>query len=530
MGNGKVWLVGAGPGEGELLTVRGQRVLKQADTVIYDALVGSGVLMQIPKGAERICVGKRRGHHSCSQTEIQRILIDRAGEGKRVVRLKGGDPFLFGRGGEELEAVLRENIPCEIVPGISSALAVPAWAGIPVTHRDYASSVHIITGHRRSGKSLSLDFEAISRMEGTLVFLMGVAALPEICGGLLREGMPPDMPAAVVSHGTVAEQRSIFSTLSRLPQDVSGVPDLTPAVIIVGKVCALAEGLSWREQRKLNGVRVVVTRPVERAQEFMDGLWGLGAQVIALPAVRMNMLVERETFCSRLEQRKSGQWVAFTSPTGVELFLDCCRRWKYDIRRLNGIRLAALGPGTAKALEDRGLMVDFIPSEYHGAALGRELAEKIQRECDCEKRKTEVFCPSQEPGGADQADTAAEILIPRAKEGNPELIRELGSRGITAEEMILYETVSEEISCGEIYQELLRPEGLLLTFTSGSTVRCFVKNAHNALDRTLDWTKYRAVCIGKQTAAAAAEYGMDTVAAKLPTVESMLEAVQTVCS
>lgn len=506
MSIGKVWLVGAGPGDGELLTIRGRRALQRAETVVYDALVGSGVLMQIPREAEVIYAGKRQGNHSMSQSEIQEILIDRAREGKRVVRLKGGDPFLFGRGGEELKALCRENIPCEIVPGISSALAVPAYAGIPVTHREYASSVHIITGHRKKGEALSLDFEALSRLEGTLVFLMGVSALSEICAGLLQAGMPPDLPAAVVSHGTVADQRNIISTLSDLPQEVSGDLDLMPAVIIVGNVCALAESLSWREQRELDGIRVVVTRPRERTQELMDRLWELGAQVIDLPSVRMNLLVDEKAFCGRLERCGSGQWIAFTSPKGVELFFDCCRRWKYDIRRLAGVRLAALGPGTARALEDRGVMIDFIPSVYHGAALGRELGEKL--------------------GESYRTGEAVSVLIPRARQGNPELIRELESRGIAVEEMPLYETVPEEITCDLIYRELLRPEGLLLTFTSGSTVRCFVENAQRALGEMIDWTKYQAVCIGKQTADVAAEYGMKTAAAKQPTVVSLVEEIR----
>ena len=257
---GKVWLVGAGPGDRGLMTLRGREVLEQADVVVYDALVGDGILSMIPEAAELIYVGKRSSHHAMVQEDINRVLLEQALAGRRVVRLKGGDPFLFGRGGEELELLAANGVPFEIVPGVTSAFAVPAYNGIPVTHRDLCSSVHVITGHRRAGKTLDIDFEALARTGGTLVFLMGVAALHDIVQGLMDAGMAEDTPAAVLEKGATARQRRVSGTLGTLEDEAARAAVQTPAIIVVGGVCALAERFAWREALPLHGVKALVTR------------------------------------------------------------------------------------------------------------------------------------------------------------------------------------------------------------------------------------------------------------------------------
>ena len=241
---GKVWLVGAGPSDPGLFTLKGKQVLEEAEVVVYDALAGQAILNMIPDTAEAINVGKRSSNHTMAQEKINELLVTKAKEGKRVVRLKGGDPFLFGRGGEEIELLAKEHVPYEVVPGITSAISVPAYQGIPVTHRDFCSSVHIITGHKRAGKSYDIDFEALVRTKGTLVFLMGVSSLGDICRGLLEAGMVPDKPAALLIRGTTSSQERIVATVGTLEAEVMRRGARTPAIIVVGDVCALAEELS----------------------------------------------------------------------------------------------------------------------------------------------------------------------------------------------------------------------------------------------------------------------------------------------
>ena len=248
MQTGKVWLVGAGPSDMGLLTLKAKSLIQNADVILYDSLVGAAILAMIPSGAKLIDVGKRAGHAVMKQEEINQTLLREAQSGKKVVRLKGGDPFLFGRGGEELELLAEHNIPFEVVPGVTSAFAVPAYAGIPVTHRDFCSSVHIITGHKKDRDKPEVDYDALVKLDGTLIFLMGLGALGDICAGLIKAGMRPDMPAAVLEKGTRAGQRRALSTLERLPEQAARQAIKTPAVIIVGEVCSLSGKFSWAEK------------------------------------------------------------------------------------------------------------------------------------------------------------------------------------------------------------------------------------------------------------------------------------------
>ena len=412
---GKVWLVGAGPGDAGLFTLKGQEVLNKADVVVYDSLVGQGVLTMIPESARLIYVGKRADRHTMPQEQINEILLEEAQKGYRVVRLKGGDPFLFGRGGEELELLSRNHVPYEVVPGVTSPLAVPAYNGIPVTHRDFCSSLHIITGHKRAGKEYDIDFKALVDTKGTLVFLMGAAALKDICAGLLNAGMDPAMPAALLQKGTTAGQKRIVADVGTLPEEAQRRGVETPAIIVVGKVCALADTFAWYEKLPLEGWKVLVTRPRNRSSRTAELLREKGAEVLELPSIKTVPLKDQGPLHAAMEKMETYQWMVFTSPTGVEVFFDELKKQKKDIRSLCGIRVAAIGQGTASALEQRGLLADLVPSVYDGDTLARELAEKL--------------------------DGGERILIPRALKGNENIVPVLEEKGASVDDIGIYETV-----------------------------------------------------------------------------------------
>lgn len=343
--------------------------------MVYDRLVGNSILSLIPEGAEIVDVGKRAGNHTMPQEEINQLLLEKAQEGKNVVRLKGGDPFLFGRGGEELELLAEYEIPFEIVPGITSAISVPAYNGIPVTHRDYASSVHIITGHRRAGKHLELDFEALVRLKGTLVFLMGVSALSDICKGLLEAGMEPDMPAAVLQQGTTAGQKKVIAVVSNLPKEAEKQGIETPAIIVVGKVCALGNKFAWYEKKPLFGKRILVTRPKERSGTLSGKLREAGAEVVEMPAIKTVPLPENRRLEEELLQLGEYQYLVFTSPAGVRIFFDILSHKNMDIRSIGNAQIAVIGKGTGQELKKRGLISTLMPEIYDGEHLGILLGE-----------------------------------------------------------------------------------------------------------------------------------------------------------
>ena len=543
---GRVWLVGAGPSDPGLFTLKGREVLEKAEVVVYDALAGQGILNMIPKQAEAIDVGKRSSHHKMRQEKINELLVQKAKEGKRVVRLKGGDPYLFGRGGEELELLVKEGIPYEIVPGVTSALAVPAYQGIPVTHRDYCSSVHIITGHRRdgfagqtekssreqgfaeseapgrdygkgSGKllcttqpgtagsenlaveceaedtvSLGIDFEALVRTKGTLVFLMGVASLGAICHGLLQAGMDPAMPAALLMQGTTAAQRRVVATVSTLEEEVKKNGAKTPAIIVVGKVCALAEEFSWYEKQPLGGVKILLTRPRELVSETARKLRVLGAEVVELPAIRTDRIEENKKLYAALKNLPSYQWVVFTSPTGVRIFFEEMAGQRTDCRLLAKVKFAVIGGGTQKELEKHGYYADLIPEVFDGEHLGRALAEI----CEGDER----------------------ILIPRASIGNKELTEILAGKNLWVDDIATYNTSYETDGLAQERGELSDGNIHYVLFTSASSVRGFA-----AAIGEMDYSLVKAVCIGKQTKAAADRLGMQTWMSERASIDSLIE-------
>ena len=495
---GKVWLVGAGPSDAGLLTLKGKKVLEQAQVVVYDALAGYGVLAMAPEDAEWIDVGKRAGYHTMSQEQINQILLEKALEGKQVVRLKGGDPFLFGRGGEELELLAKHQIPFEIIPGVPSAISVPAYNGIPVTHREFSSSLHIITGHKKKNQAYDMDFEALVRMGGTLVFLMGISAMEEICQGLIEAGMSPDMPAAVLQKGTSARQKRVIATVETLKTASDAAQMETPAIIVIGKVCNLAEAFSWYEKLPLQGCRVVVTRPRELAWHMTEQLQEKGAEVVELPAITTKTIVPNQSLEQAIASLEQYQWVVFTSQIGVRIFFEALKNARIDVRRLAGAKIAVIGRGTAAELEKYGIFADLIPTVYDGEALGNALA---------------AVCRSGD-----------RILIPRARVGSQELIQQLKQvENLYMDDIPTYDTLLVEKHLIDERKLLENGNVDYVTFTSASTVRGFLAATAGM---NLDYSKVDAVCIGKQTAAKAKKAGMKTHIAKEAAITSMIQLIE----
>ncbi len=537
--SGRVFLVGAGPSDPGLFTLKGKQVLESAEVVVYDALAGQGILNMIPDTAEAINVGKRANHHIMPQEQISRLLVQKAQEGKRVVRLKGGDPFLFGRGGEEIEELIRAGIPFEVVPGVTSAFAVPAYQGIPVTHRDFCSSVHIITGHKRAdrtgknssestnisdhrmlqdGKVLNIDFEALVRTKGTLVFLMGVSALGDICQGLLSAGMNPDTPAALLMQGTTAHQRRIVATVSTLEEEVRRQGSCTPAIIVVGEVCTLAEQFSWADadHQPLGGVKVLLTRPKELISETAAKLRAKGAEVLELPAICTERVPHNERLSQALFELDSYQWIVFTSPTGVRIFFEEMAEHGIDCRALRNVKFAVIGNGTKKTLAEHGFYADLMPDVYDAQHLGQALRDTIDFDCSSN---------SENKGGNGNSNCVKRprILIPRAALGSPGLIGELGD-GFQVDDIPTYETRYETSRFVDLQKEFADGTIDYVMFTSASTVRGFAGAVGE-----IDYTKVNAVCIGKQTETAAKEFGMKTYVAKKASIDSLIECLCDVC-
>lgn len=494
MAKGKVYLVGAGPGDVGLLTLKAKSVLQQADVVVYDALVSDSVMTFANTQAKKIYVGKRASHHSLPQEQINQLLLEQAQTGQCVVRLKGGDPFLFGRGGEELELLAQHGIPFEVVPGVTSSIAVPAYNGIPVTHRDHSSSLHIITGHQKAGKSYDIDFDALVRTKGTLVFLMGVSALADICDQLMKAGMAPDTPAGVLQQGTTAKQKRIVATLQTLPQEVKIQGIQTPAIIVVGHVCALAKQFSWFDQLPLSQVKVLVPRPKELSSTLSEQLRAKGAEVLELPTVQ-TVPLNTVQVADCLPQIQRFEWIVLTSPTGVSMFFTQLQQAKIDLRVLASTRFAVVGSGTAKALQQYGIFADVMPEVYDGEHLAQALIT--------------------------QGVQGKQILIARAKIAGQQLPQLLAHHGAQVTDMATYET--QYCQNPQLESQLQSVDYVL--FTSSSAVDGLAGSAPN-----IDFTALRALCIGSKTAATAKRYGMQTVISKQSSIDSLIQLLCEQCN
>jgi uroporphyrinogen III methyltransferase / synthase len=438
MADGKVFLVGAGPGDPALLTVRAVELIASADAVLYDRLVPGGVLDATE--AELVDVGKRPGG-SREQAAITDELIERARRGQTVVRLKGGDPFVFGRGGEEAEALNAAGVAFEVVPGVTAGIAAPAYAGIPVTHRDAASAVAFVTGHEDPDKPESaLDWDALARFPGTLVFYMGVRALPAIVEKLTAAGRDPDEPAAVIERGTMPGQRTVASTLGAVAGEAKRAGVKPPSITVVGPVAALRERLAWFEHRPLAGKTVAVTRARAQASELAARLRALGAEVVEAPAIRIVPLP------GGAPDLDGTDLVCLTSPNGVRLLFERLQRSGQDARALAGRTVAAIGPGTARALRAHGIEPDVLPER----SVAESLVEALR----------------------DVPVTRA--LIARAAEARDVLPDALRERGAEVDVLALYETVAETLD------DTARDAALhadYITFTSSSTVTRFLDAA-----------------------------------------------------
>lgn len=489
---GSVTLVGAGPGDAGLLTRKGYEAIQNATVVVFDRLVGEAILSLIPQKAERIDVGKRASHHPVPQEQINQILLQKALAGERVVRLKGGDPFVFGRGGEELELLQENSVPFAVVPGVTSAIAAPSYAGIPATHRDFCSSVHIITGHARAGQQTHIDYDALKRTGGTLVFLMGVSAMRDICAGLLQAGMPKDTPAAMVESGTLPQQRKVVSKLARLPEDAEKAAIHSPAIIIVGKVCSLSERFDWFSRLPLHGKRIIVTRPKDRAGSLCQELRALGADVLEYPCIRTVAREPATELDRAIAEIARYKWLVFTSPAGPALFFQRLFAAGKDARALCGIKIAAIGPKTAEELARFGVRADLVPDVYDANHLAKAM-EAVE--------------------GA--------VLLCRASKGNDILPATFSKIGVPFLDAPCYDTVYECPDADAARAYLSAP--VLVSFTSASTVRGFVKSLPDA-----DLANVIGCCIGEQTEQEAKRFGLRTARAKEATIASLIECIKEV--
>ncbi len=443
---GKVYLVGAGPGDPGLITLKGLKALQKAEVVIYDYLANPRLLAHVPPEAEKIYVGKKGGHHTLSQEGINRLLVEKASEGRIVVRLKGGDPFLFGRGGEEIEALLEAGIPFEVVPGITSALAVPAYAGIPVTHREYTSTLALITGHEAAGKTDSaIDWQALARI-GTLVFLMGMKNLPRICEELKAHGRSPETPVAVIQWGTTPRQRVAEGTLANIVEEVKKAGLSAPAIILVGEVARLRSRFRWFDRKPLFGKRIVVTRTREQASQLLEALEEAGAECFEIPTIRIVPPESFDPLDQALRELESFDWIIFTSQNAVKFFRERLWAMGRDSRALGRAKIAVIGQATAESVETLlGVRADLLPREFRAEGL------------------IEAFSEREDLSGK-------RILLPRAEKAREILPEKLRTMGAEVKVVPAYRTVLPEDSREKLLEVL--KEGVdLITFTSSSTAR-----------------------------------------------------------
>ncbi|MEN6350490.1 MAG: uroporphyrinogen-III C-methyltransferase [Syntrophomonas sp.] len=497
---GFVYLVGAGPGDPGLFTLKGKRILEKAEVVVYDRLVSEEILALASPGSEKIYVGKASSRHALSQDEINALLVQKAREGKKVVRLKGGDPFLFGRGGEEALYIREHGFDFEVVPGITSAIAVPAYAGIPVTHRDATSSMAVITGHEKPGKKeSSIKWKEIANGIGTLVFLMGVENLEYICTNLIAAGKESTTPVALIRWGTLPIQEVLSGTLGNIVELVRKSDFKPPAVTVVGDVVNLREELRWLENKPLWGKKVVVTRARAQASVLVEKIRDLGGQAIEFPAIK----IEKETNLSPLynafKNIEQYDWIIFTSTNGVDIFFEEMFSAGFDIRDLKGKKLGAIGPATRQELEARGLRVDVTPEEYRAEGIIKELRTHVK--------------------------AGQWILLPRAQGARAILPETMRSWGAQVNEIYLYRTVPTRVVSEEVLNNIRNGDLDYLTFTSSSTVSNFVKIV-GAENIGAFKGRFKVACIGPVTAQTAREHGFNVdIMAREYTINGLLEAI-----
>jgi uroporphyrinogen III methyltransferase / synthase len=498
---GKVYLVGAGPGNLGLVTLRAKECIELAEIIIYDHLANPEMLGWAREDAEILYAGKKGGeprkHSGLSQDEINKVLVEKARTGKDVVRLKGGDPFVFGRGAEEAKAIVEAGIAFEIVPGITSAIAGPAYAGIPVTHRAENSHVTFFTGHEDPAKTKSaIDYEALAKLGGTQVMLMGVERIETIAKEMMSNGVRRDLPVALVRWATTGRQKTLTGTLENIAKRVVEVGFEAPAVAVFGDVVELRKDLNWSERRPLSGQRIVVTRTRKQAGTLTNQLRALGADVFELPTIRIEPPTDLREFAELVQDAHIYDWIIFTSPNGVDAFFEIFYKLYDDAREIGGAKIAAIGPATAQRVRDFHLHVDLQPEEF--------LAEGVVRQF-------------QKQGGLENS----RILLARAEKARDVLPRELSKLGAIVDEAFAYRTIPETRDITGARRRLLEEGADLITFTSSSTVE-------NFLALGLPWPKgMRVASIGPITSKTAAAHGLKIdIEARRHDIEGLVEAIR----
>ena len=495
----KVYLVGAGPGDPGLLTVKGLECVRKADVIVYDRLAHPSILAEARPDAEMIYVGKASSAHTMKQSDINRLLVDKAKENEVVVRLKGGDPFIFGRGGEEAELLVEEGVPFDIVPGISSAIAVPAYAGIPVTHRGLCCSLGIVTGHEDPSKEMSsIRWDKISTGLDTIVFLMGVENLPNIVSQLTSNGRDASTPIALIRWGTRFEQETLTGTLEDIVGKVETAGFKSPAVIVVGEVVRLRDKLRWFDNRPLTGKKIIVTRSREQMSSLSALLREQGSETIEFPVIAIAPPDDFDKLDKALSHIEDFDWLLFTSANGVTAVIDRLLDLGLDSRWLKGPKVGAIGPKTMDAIYNFGISVNFLPSESVAEAVVEEFPEN--------------------PAGK-------RILILNAKDARDVLQKKLTERGAKVEVAVAYQTVIEDSNASDIKDLLVNGDIDFITFTSSSTVSNFIKLIGKEIATKVP-EKTKIVCIGPITAQTAVELGLaPDIVAENYTVEGMIDAL-----
>lgn len=499
--SGLVYLVGAGPGDPGLITVKGLQCIAEADVLVYDYLAARALLVHARPECECVYVGKQGGDHTLSQEKINRLIVDKAAQGKVVTRLKGGDPFVFGRGGEEAEELVAAGIAFEIVPGVTSAIAAPAYAGIPLTHRQFTSTVAFVTGHEDPTKSgSSIDWQALARGIGTLVFFMGVKNLPSIVEQLTTHGRPGSTPVALVRWGTTNQQQTVRGTLDDIVDKAAAAGIKAPAIIVVGEVVNLRDTLQWFDKRPLLGKRIVVTRARQQASDLVNRLDRLGAHCLEVPTIEVVPPQSWAPLDNAIRRLATFHWIVFTSVNGVDFFFDRLAAGGLDTRSLGHLKTAAIGPATAARMDAHGLKADILPATYQ--------AESV----------VEAF--------AGQTMAGKKVLLPRAREARAVLPEELTRMGAQVEEVSSYETVQASHGVDELISALQSGGVDMVTFTSSSTVR----NFHSLLPGNERQSLMQGVAIasiGPITSETARELGFNvTVTAATFTIQGLCEAIQ----
>ncbi|MBW2558578.1 MAG: uroporphyrinogen-III C-methyltransferase [Deltaproteobacteria bacterium] len=496
---GKVYIIGAGPGDPDLITMKGVECLRRADVVVYDYLVGKEIMRHAGKGARFVYVGKIGGQHNILQENLNRILVEEALNGNTVARLKGGDPFIFGRGGEEAEFLQKAGVPFEVVPGVTSAISVPAYAGIPLTHRDFTSTLAFVTGHEDPGKAESrVDWKKISTIE-TLVFLMGVRNLPKIASNLMENGRSPDTPVALIRWGTTPDQETLTGRLGDIAVLAEEKKFLPPAVFVVGDVVGLRERLGWFEKKPLFGKGIVITRPEEQSEEFAALLRDEGARVVSFPTIRIVPPKNYGDLDWAIENIEKYQWIVFTSANGVRFFFERFCKLRNDIRDLKGIKICTIGPATRDRVEGYNIRVDMVPEEYISDGVVAAFR------------------------GVDVA--GANVLLPRAEIAGNIIPDGLSERGANVDVVTAYRTVNSDEDV-EAIKELMDNEKIdVITFTSPSTVTNFIDIIGS---ETIIPNHIKIACIGPVTENACRKAGLGVDIMQGPySIPGLVDAIKT---